>query len=303
VPARSSPEFDYVTVGHVTADLIQGERTPRPGGGAFYSALQASRLGLRSLIVTKGEPRELERLLAPFAAELEIRILPSEHTTTLLTSGSGADRRQRLLAWAGAIDEHIEVDTGILHLASVARETPAHFEGQAGFVGLTPQGLVREWDSEGSISLVTLARDGLPARFDAVVISEVELACCDWLLPAPTTQSTPQAAASPKPAGTSEPAAGVERGLVVVTAGAAPITVHSPAGSASYPPAPQVSDPQDDLGAGDVFAAALFVALAQGQTVGEAVAYGSAAAAVRLTAAGPQAVGTRAEVLERLTRG
>ena len=36
----------YVTVGHVTIDVLpDGER--RPGGTAFYSALQAARLGLR----------------------------------------------------------------------------------------------------------------------------------------------------------------------------------------------------------------------------------------------------------------
>jgi len=36
--------FDYTAVGHVTIDVMpDGSR--RPGGGAFYAALQAARLG------------------------------------------------------------------------------------------------------------------------------------------------------------------------------------------------------------------------------------------------------------------
>ncbi len=78
-------------------------------------------------------------------------MLPAEHTTTLQTVGEGLERHQRLLAWAGPIEGPIEVDTAILHLAPVARETPrgcfdAH-PPRAEFVGLTPQGLVREWDA------------------------------------------------------------------------------------------------------------------------------------------------------------
>ena len=38
--------FDYTTVGHVTADVL-GDGSRRPGGSAFYSALQAARLGQR----------------------------------------------------------------------------------------------------------------------------------------------------------------------------------------------------------------------------------------------------------------
>jgi hypothetical protein len=41
---------------------------------------------------------EIERLLEPYRGELELEIQPAERTTTLETSGSGATRRQRLLA-------------------------------------------------------------------------------------------------------------------------------------------------------------------------------------------------------------
>ena len=44
----ASTRYDYVTVGHVTRDVIEdraGGTVSQPGGSAFYSALQAARLG------------------------------------------------------------------------------------------------------------------------------------------------------------------------------------------------------------------------------------------------------------------
>ena len=123
--------FDYVTVGHVTVDVIAADGSRRPGGGAFYSALQAARLGLRALILTQGSPPEIEALLAPYRDELELRILPAPATTTFATSWSGGQRSQRVLAWAGPIAGPIEVDTQILHFAPVARETPARVDARA----------------------------------------------------------------------------------------------------------------------------------------------------------------------------
>src|SRR5580704_16608227 len=108
--------FDYVTVGHVTRDVIEdraGGTVSQAGGGAFYSALQAARLGLRTLIVTQGVPHEIHALLEPFSDELELRVIPAKHTTTLSTRGSGAQRSQRLLAWAGPIAEPLILDTEI----------------------------------------------------------------------------------------------------------------------------------------------------------------------------------------------
>jgi hypothetical protein len=113
--------FDYVTVGHVTVDVLEetsaGTGRRQPGGGAFYSALQAARLGLRAQIVTRGVPDELEALLEPYRAELEVSIAAAEHTTTLETRGDGHARTQRVRAWAGPCEEPTALDTAILHLA------------------------------------------------------------------------------------------------------------------------------------------------------------------------------------------
>jgi hypothetical protein len=303
-----STRFDYLTVGHVTRDAIVRSKRGlvyQPGGSAFYSALQAARLGLRTLIITQGVPHEIEALLAPYLDELELRVIPAEHTTTLDTRSHGTSRTQRLLAWAGPILEPLELDTRILHLAPIARETPVSWSGRARFVGITPQGLVRSWRGhetvpllqldtgsllgdiplsppglevlEGDISPIALNPELLPASFDAAVISEQECRSCHSLFPA----------------------AQLCGAHVAVTAGSRPTTVHLPAreaGSVVQTSLPPAVDARDDIGAGDVFAAAFFIALADGRTPLQAATFGNAAAAVRIAGEGPGAIAGNTEI-------
>jgi 1D-myo-inositol 3-kinase len=270
--------FDYTTVGHVTADVMpDGSR--RAGGSAFYSALQAARLGQRVLILTRGAPREIEELMEPYRGELELEISPARQTTTLRTSGSGDAPSQRVLAWAGAIDEELVTDTSILHLAPVARETPSRWEGRADFVGLTPQGLVREWAGESrEISLASAEARRIPESCEAVVVSEHERASCAGLISGATRAGA----------------------IVAVTAGASATTILLPGEEALEVEVPPVEDPSDDVGAGDVFAAAFFVALAEGRVPGAAAAFANAAAAVRIGGTGAEAIGDRPAIEARL---
>jgi sugar/nucleoside kinase (ribokinase family) len=272
---RGVSRYDYVAVGHVTCDGLNdgsGERF-QPGGTAFYSALQAARLGLRALIVTQGAPAQIEQLLSPYSGEIDLQVIPAPRTTTLATRGAGAVRVQSVLAWAGPIVDPPRVDTEILHLAPVARETPSCWCGSATFLGITPQGLVRDWRS-GKVKAVPLDAALLPSRFDAAVISEHERPCCELLF-----------------------AAAEERGAcVAVTAGARPASVHMSSGEALRAAIPPAVEVRDDLGAGDVFAATFFVALAEGREPLAAAAFANAAAAVRIAALGPNAIGTRAQV-------
>jgi pfkB family carbohydrate kinase len=269
---------DYTTVGHVTVDVMR-DGSRRPGGTAFYSALQAARLGLRTLIVTRGVPREIAALLEPYRGELELEILAAPQTTMLATRGSGATRSQRVLAWAGAIDEHVAVDTSILHLAPVARETPGRWQGFAGFVGLTPQGLVRAWSGDcGDIFAAAPQRGRIPGRCQAVVMSEHERTSSGELIAAAAACGA----------------------IVAVTAGASPTTLLCAGGDALVD-VPTVANPTDDVGAGDVFAAAFFIALHEGRAPRLAADFANAAAAVRIGAAGADAIGGR-EVIEARLR-
>jgi hypothetical protein len=293
-----STNFDYVTVGHVTVDVLAADSSRRPGGGAFYSALQAARLGLRTLIVTQGSRPELEALLAPYRSELELCILPAPATTTLRTSWSGAQRSQRLLAWAGPIVQTIEVDTRILHFAPVAREITGAWHGHADFVGLTPQGLVRGWDrdgeprrdgesrggnaSESGAEIVSTALPSdrdllnalLPRECSAVVISEQERAACEPLL----TMAAANGA------------------VLAITAGPGATSVRPPGGEVTRVSAPVVTELRDDLGAGDVFAAAFFVALYEGLSPERAAVRGNAAAGIRVEGVGAGAIAERGAI-------
>jgi hypothetical protein len=214
---------------------------------------------------------EIERLLEPYRAELELEIQPAELTTTLQTSGAGATRRQRLLAWAGPIEGEPRVDTSILHLAPVARESPRRWRGEARFVGLTPQGLVREWPAgEGEISL-TADPAAFPQRCDALVLSEVEQDSCAELVSQAIRAGT----------------------VVAVTAGHHPTTVHVPGRGKLHVQTPATEEPGDDIGAGDVFAAAFFIALREGQPAANAAAFAAAAAALRIAGPGASAIAGR----------
>jgi hypothetical protein len=272
--------FDYATVGHVTVDVLpDGSR--RAGGAAFYSALQASRLGLSALIVTRGVAGEIEELLAPYAHELALEILPGEHTTTLLTTGAGSTRIQRVLAWGGPIEEDLELDSSIVHIAPVARETPARWREGSEFVGLTPQGLLRQWPgAERRITLTAPppASERVADACNAIVVSEHERPGCSTLI-----------------------ARGLSAGAVVaVTDGAAPSKVLTPDNETLALDVPAIENPRDDLGAGDVFAAAFFVALAEGQPPDDAARFATAAAAVRMHGRGAGAIGDRDAVRARL---
>lgn len=304
--ANRDTRFDYVTVGHVTRDAIEHPEQGmlyRAGGSAFYSALQAARLGLRTLILTQGVPTEIERLLAPYRDELELRVIPAEHTTTLSTRGAGSKRTQSLLAWAGPMLEPAAVDTKILHIAPVVRETPSSWNGRADFIGVTPQGLVRRWlEDDGApligldtssllgdipmvppasealprdISAVALDAGLLPERFDAAVIAEHECPHCHALFKAARRHEA----------------------SIAVTAASRPTTVHLPGrDSVLQTPFPPVAVVRDEIGAGDVFAAAFFVALAEGSAPLESAVCANTAASARISGEGPDAIARRAEL-------
>jgi len=298
--------LDYLTLGHVTVDVLE-DATRQPGGTAFHRALQAARLGPRTEIVTRGDPAEIEGLLEPYGDELSLRVLPSPQTTVLATRGEGVGRRQRLLAWAGPLPELLTLESEVVHLAPVARELPERWSGDWGLLGLTPQGLLRQWSPAGApepwpgAELVLTAagtaadprsRGGRPARelagrlrrlgglCDATVMSELESRGCEELI-----------------------AAARARGAVVaITAGPRPVTLHVGGRTeqlAVTPLSPGAT--VSDMGAGDVFAAALFAELAGGSEPVAAAQFAAAAAAVRMQSHGAAAIAGRGTI-ERYMR-
>jgi sugar/nucleoside kinase (ribokinase family) len=274
-------QYDYLALGHVTADVLEDGSTV-PGGSVLYGALQASRLGLRSLIVTAGVPDELERLLEPFRDELDVQVMSAPETTRLQTRGFGEQRRQRLTRWAGPIEASEQPSARILHLAPVARELPAAWDGAREFCGLTPQGLVRHWpkpDREIELGAPDAQALAHAAGSDALVISSHERDACGPLLDRALESGA----------------------LVAVTAGERPGTMLLGSGRTLATPVVALEAPVEDLGAGDVYAAALFVALVEGREPHDAAAFAGAAAAVRMMGRGAGAIGDRSAIERRLS--
>ena len=85
-----------------------------------------------------------------------------------------------------------------------------------------------------------------------------------------------------------------------MTAEAAPTRILLPDDRGLAVEVPPLEEAVDDLGAGDVFAAAFFLALADGGAPERAAAFVTAAAAVRISGSGAGAIGTLAEVQARL---
>jgi sugar/nucleoside kinase (ribokinase family) len=269
----------YLAVGHVTVDVLPGDER-RAGGTALYSAVQAARLGLEATIVTRGRAAELEPLLAPFAGELELIVQPATATTTLATAGEGEQRRQRVLDWAGPIDLARLPGAEILHLAPVAAELSGAARGGWPFVGITPQGLARRWDGPGGEIFLESVGPGsamLAGRCDAVVLSDRERAACAALLERAI-------------------AAGA---TVAVTAGAGATELLGRGGADEMLEFEPIAAPADDLGAGDVFAAAFFASLAAGDGRAEAARTAHAAAELRMLGIGPGAIAHAAEIRAR----
>jgi sugar/nucleoside kinase (ribokinase family) len=87
--------------------------------------------------------------------------------------------------------------------------------------------------------------------------------------------------------------------VIAVTDAAAPTELYLPNGESTRVQVPAVAHPCDDIGAGDVFAAAFFVALAEGSAPEPAASFANAAAAVRIAGSGPGAIGDRAAIEAR----
>ena len=289
--AQQMPE--YLAIGHVTVDLL-ADGSPVLGGAALYGALTAARFGLRAAVLTRGNfsrhGEAITRELGRLAGEVEF-IVQAADDPTVFTNVAVADRRRQTIhAWAGPIDLSGLPPTWrsapIVHLAPVAQEIDARQAGRLspGYFGATPQGWMRQWKSSrgGAVTLTPLR---LPAevvsRLDALVVNAEEhtLARDDLEVVG-------------------------RRGVVAITRGAAGAQVIDRGRALDVPafPVPVV----DDVGAGDVFGAVLFILRAGHEPTSLAARTAAAAAALKVQGCGPEAVPTReavedflAEVAER----
>ncbi len=242
---RLEKEIEFVAVGHLAIDRRDGRRTL--GGAAAYSSLTASRLGLAVAVVTAvGEDFDLFEALQG----IEIGFHRNGVSTSFENTYEEGKRRQRLLGRARPLDgdglalfrSRLAKDAIVLY-CPIAQEVqpPFHRLAPQGLCGVAPQGLLRRWDTDGSVHAASWCDGPLLAGADLVSLSVTD---------------------SPAPDDFARALAGLVA-VLAMTEGSLGARIFTGGQCYRVPafPRPQEIDP---TGAGDIFAASFLVAVRDG---------------------------------------
>lgn len=273
----------YLTIGHITKDLLpDGSFTP--GGTVTFASLAARNLGARAAIVTAA-PADLRRL--PLYHDIEIEG-PETEVATIFENIYLPTGRQQFVRGVAPVIEPEDVpaewhNADIVHIAPVAQECRPELLDlfPHALFGLTPQGFLREWDSEtGLVHPIEWegAAQVLP-RISALVLSIEDLPPGE----AGQEMLARFVALCPIVACTHGP-----RGCIIYCQGRAERVPAYPA---------QEIDP---TGAGDVFAAAFLLHLRATADPIAAARFANAAASCNIERPGATGVPTPAQVEARL---
>ena len=264
---------DYLVIGHVAHDLTP--EGPRLGGTAAYSALTAMALGLRVGIVTASGP---ETSLADLE-DIPIISIESPNSTIFENIYTEQGRIQYLRGQATRIDFNLVPEVWrrapIIHLGPIANEMDAVLPETFApdLLGLTPQGWMRQWDSECRVSRGEWQdADAALARANAVVISREDVNGDDELIERMAHQTR----------------------VLVVTESAAGAVLYWNGDRRRFS-APKVQE-VDATGAGDVFAAAFFYRLLNTRDPWEATRFATRLASCSVTRPGLEGIATKGEV-------
>jgi 1D-myo-inositol 3-kinase len=268
---------EYVIVGHVTRDVVPGGYVP--GGTVTYAGLTARALGWRVAAVTSVSS---DVALSDILPDVELVVRPSLETTTFENVYREGHRQQWLRGVAARLDlELIPVawrSAPIVHLAPLVDEIGAELAGQlrsCRFLGVTPQGWLRAWDETGFVRRRSWPEPDVVLRASDAVVLSLEDVQGDWA----TLQRLARKAR-----------------LFVVTQGPRGCTVFDRSDRWQIPgfPAAEV----DATGAGDVFAAAFFLAMLDEGNPIAAARYANCVASFSVEAVGPGGIPPH-DVIER----
>jgi sugar/nucleoside kinase (ribokinase family) len=273
---RHPDPVDYLVIGHITCDL-QPDGSLALGGTATYASLTAAALGLRPGVVTAyGGEKPLGNL-----SPLPLAGLRPEYSTTFENQETPSGRRQILRHIAPPIPAYLVPEgwraAPLVHFAPVVDEVGADllrlFPGS--FIGLTPQGWLRSWDTQGRVSRADWLEAGYVLGLADAAVLSIEDIGGDWRV----ARSFAEAA-----------------DVLVVTEGEAGCRVFLQGEAFRIPttPLPAV----DTTGAGDIFAAAFFVEYHQTGDALQAARFAGAAAGVSVTRRGMDGIPTADEIAE-----
>jgi sugar/nucleoside kinase (ribokinase family) len=235
---RLKQPLDYLVIGHVTQDLVDGG--VMLGGTVSYASLTAHALGENTGMVTSC-PKWLRM---PELESIAVFRKYCQYTTTFENIQQGNSRKQIVHHSAAtlALEDIPEawLDSKIVHLGPVAAEiAPSIIQGfPRSFIGLTPQGWMRVWGGDGLVRYQSwLHADELLERADAVVFSIEDLQFNEDLINEYAQKTR----------------------VLAVTEGADGARIYWN-GDVRHISAPQM-DVVDATGAGDIFAAVFFIRL------------------------------------------
>jgi sugar/nucleoside kinase (ribokinase family) len=264
---------DYLVIGHVTEDATPAG--PRLGGTAAYAALTARAFGLRVGAITSASESTSTKALDG----IPVLNVPSQHTTRFENSRTTTGRKQILHSQASIITLENLPDAwrraSIVHLAPVAQEVAPECAERfaSALLCLTPQGWMRAWDTAGHVTACKWESAGmLLPKAGAVVISREDVEGDQDVIEAMSHQTR----------------------VLAVTEGAAGSVLYWNGDRRRFH-APEVQD-VDDVGAGDVFAVALFIRLYMTRDPWEAARFATLLAARSVTRPGFEGIPTSHEI-------
>ena len=273
---------DFVAVGHVTFDVKRraggASHHAEPGGAAAYAARTAIAMGLTAGIVTSSS------LGYPFDTLLpstEVVNVPAAATTTFEYSLHDGVRTQWLRSRAANLTRTDLPDSWsgapVVLLGPVANEMPrnaADWFSDDAFICAVPQGWQRSRDVSGKVVVSPAVPPGLSRRIDAAVISVADV-------PAEHVEAWTETFR-----------------IVAITRGRRGARVYVNGRARDIPPV--TANEVDATGAGDVWAAAFAIRLAETRDVMVAASFASAAAAMSIEHRGMLGIPTRNEVTARM---
>ena len=272
-PEKERPSVRFVIIGHLTRDIVPGGYTI--GGTAAYSGITAHRMGAEVTLLTRACPDDVQH---PSLRDLEIINLPSKHTTTFLNVYHNDIRTQHVRVVAGPIfaadvpQRLYEAD--VVHLAPLVQEVdPAIAPKVEGMLASTPQGWMREWDSQGRVKAVPWYSAGriLP-YLDTIIFSDADLIGDLSILPT-ILETVP---------------------IVATTKAAAGCVLYVEGTRYKIPTRP--AEEVDPTGAGDTFAAAFLVALHETKDPIQAAYFANVTASMGVEARGIHGIPERSQV-------
>ncbi len=271
----------FLAIGHLTYDLAGLPTTDRRAGGTvLYAALTARRLGLSAAIFTSAGDD-----FPQLPPSIALQRLPAEATTTFANRYQNGRREQ----WLYARAQDLRRDalpaswraTPLVLLGPVINECELAMAAMfpQALLAATAQGWMRRWQTP------------LPARVSAVPwqASPEQLRLLDVLVLSVEDL-----------AGNEHIAADYARycRLLVLTRGADGLTLYQGGRLEHIAAVPAVE--RDPTGAGDVFAVAMLIRLAEGFSAAAAARFAAAAAAITVEHEGASGIPDRSTILARL---